>query len=364
MAHARALPYKQRHRRIRLRHVLYVLLVLIAIGLIAARIYLSYWAVGYVNRTLDSIPGYAGSVRDVDIHLYRGAYTIHDLKLSKLRANMPEPFISIVQSDLSIQWGALLRGRIVSDVHLTKPHITFAVNPSGTTMQTGEEVNWSKYIDKLMPIDINLIEIINGKLAYKDFSTKPQVNIDIDSMNGELRNLRNVDDKNVALPSSLTLRGTSIGKGKFDLTGRMNVLRAFPDMDMDLKLENVSLPALNSYSSAYALIDFAKGNLSIYSEFAIKNGNLTGYIKPIATDIQVVDLKQDTNPIEIAWETLASFVIELFENQPRDQFATKIALEGRIDEVKTNGWSAFVGIVRNAFFKAFEKGTEGEQLFK
>jgi len=364
MAHAQALPYKQTPRRIRWRYVLLAFLALIIIGLIAARIYLSYWVVGYVNRTLDSIPGYAGSVRDVDIHLYRGAYTIHDLKLSKVRANMPEPFLSIVQSDLSIQWGALFRGRIVSDVHLTKPHITFAVNPSGTTMQTGEEVNWSKYIDKLMPIDINLVEIINGKLAYKDFSTTPQVNIDIAGMNGELRNLRNVDDRNVALPSTITLKGTSIGKGKFDLSGKLNVLRTFPDMDMDVKLENVSLPALNSYSAAYALIDFAKGNLSIYSEFAIKNGNLTGYIKPIATDIQVVDLRQDTNPIEITWEMLASFVIELFENQPRDQFATKIELEGRIDEVKTNGWSTFVGILRNAFVRAFDKGTEGEVLFK
>ena len=84
--------------------------ILLAAALIGARLYLPVWATGYVNRTLENIPGYTGSISDVDIHLYRGAYTIHDLKLFKKSKGIPVPFLDFKSSDLSIQWGALLDG--------------------------------------------------------------------------------------------------------------------------------------------------------------------------------------------------------------------------------------------------------------
>jgi hypothetical protein len=345
------------------RYIALGAIVLVIGALIAGRLYLPYWLTDHVNKVLDNIPGYHGSVENIDVHLYRGAYKIYGLKVEKTGGKIPVPFINIATTDLSIQWGALFKGRVVSDIHMNKPVLNFAT--SGAVSQTGDNVNWKSQIDKLMPIEINVVTFNNGKVAYRDFTANPPVNIDIHSLNGQLENLRNVDDKNVRLPSTLKASGTSIGDGKMQVNGKLNVLRKTTDMDMDFKLENASLPAFNTYVRDSAGIDFEKGTLSIYSEFAVKDGALNGYIKPIATDISIVDIEKDaSNPVALIWESFVSIVMEIFENQSRDQFATKIEISGKVDSIDRDFWSTIAGIFRNAFVQAFDKGTEGEVVFQ
>ena len=337
-----------------------VIIAILLVALIGGRFYLSVWLPRYVNHMLANLNGYKGSVKDIDIALYRGAYRIHELKFVKTEGNIPTPFIDVQTVDLSIQWSALLHGRIVSDIELIKPNINFAINKSGTVRQTGEEVDWTKLANDLMPIDINVVQFHDGKLAYRDFSSSPNVNIYIHDMSGELRNLRNVVDKSQPLPSTVKVQGTSIGGGALSIAGRMNILRPVPDLDLDAKIEGVALPALNSYLKAYAAVDAEKGQISTYSEMHVKNGRVTGYIKPIARDISLIDLRKNDNPVQAVWEAAVAAVVKIFTNQPRDQFATRIPLEGRLDNIKTNSWVAVLGILRNAFFAAVKKGFDNE----
>lgn len=345
------------------RYWLIGIISLLILLLIAARLYLNIWLPRYVNNALGNIKGYEGSVEDIDIALYRGAYKIHNLKIYKKTGNIPTPFVDIDTIDLSIQWRALLHGRIVSNAELTKPVINFAVGKSGEITQYGGGVDWSKTIRDLMPIDINLVTFKDGKLTYQDFSANPKVNVYINNMSGEIRNLRNVVDKDKQLPSTLIVRGNSIGGGDLDMTGKMNILRPIPDMDIETRLEHVNLPALSNYSNAYAAIDIKKGNLNVYSEFIVKNNKVSGYVKPIATDISLIDLRKTSNPIKLAWETLVSVVVEIFTNHSKDQFATKIPLEGDLDNVDTDSWATIAGIIENAFINAFKNGLDRDVDF-
>src|SRR5690606_8401331 len=101
---------------------------------------------------------------------------------------------------------------------------------------------------------------------WQDFSTRPTVDIYIDDMQARATNLRNTEDKNDALPSDLTVRGSSIGGGRLALDGKLNILRQIPDFDLAGKLEGIDLPAMNTYARPFAGIDFEKGRLDIYSE--------------------------------------------------------------------------------------------------
>lgn len=89
--------------------------------------------------------------------------------------------------------GALLDGEIVGDATLTKPIINFAQGRAGNTSQTGVETDWTKPIKELQPLDINFVEIIDGTIAYKDLSHKPEVDLSIYNLNAHITNLRNVD---------------------------------------------------------------------------------------------------------------------------------------------------------------------------
>ena len=58
------------------------------------------WAVRrYVNRTLDRSQIYQGQIGDVTLHLWRGAYSIHDVRLVKVTGNVPVPLYSAKRVD-------------------------------------------------------------------------------------------------------------------------------------------------------------------------------------------------------------------------------------------------------------------------
>ena len=215
-----------------------------------------------------------------------------------------------------------------------------------------------------MPIDINVVDITNGTIAYRDFSVTPEVDLSIYQLDAQVTNLRNVQDANVALPSIVKASGVTVGEGSFTLDGKLNILQPSPNSDVTVEVENVNLPALNSYFNSFAALDFAGGTLNLYSEIVTKDGHLTGYIKPLITEMDVVDLRQDQNPINIIWESLAAIVMEVFQNQPKDQFATKIPLDGNLENVQTEVLPTIGNIIYNAFVQAFSKGTDDEIRFE
>ena len=335
-------------------------LLLLLCGVTGARFYLPIWVKGFVGRQINQIPGYEGEVRSIDISLYRGAYTIHGLEIRKTASGIPVPFIFIETMDLSVEWGALLHRRIVSKIEADKPVLNFAVSARGAQKQNGAGVDWAEKVKKLIPIDINSFRIKDGTVTYRDYSTKPEINLPIEHIEGWVNNLRNVVEKDRPLPSSLFFTGESIGKGRLEVYGRMDILAQPMETEMAFKLEQVHLPAINDFLHSYFLVDAKSGIFDFYSELKIHNGKVSGYIKPIATHVSLIDLDVENNPLKLAWETLVTIVMEAFTNQRKDQFATKIPLSGDIGNVTTDVWRAIVGIVRNAFIEAIKKGPEGE----
>lgn len=94
-------------------------------------------------------------------------------------------------------------------------------------------------------------------------------------------------------------------------------------------------------------------------ELAAADGHVVGYVKPVATDLALVDLDQDKNPFNIIWEALVSVFMELFQNQEKDQFALRVPLEGNLNDPEQDGWAAFWSIFKNAFGQAFTKQEDG-----
>src|SRR5437763_2248672 len=85
---------------------LWLLVTLLAL-LVVAHALLPFWVRDYVNRKLSEIPGYRARVGAVTLHLWRGAYQIHNIKVEKTSGNVPVPFFSSPLIDLSVEWKAL-----------------------------------------------------------------------------------------------------------------------------------------------------------------------------------------------------------------------------------------------------------------
>jgi hypothetical protein len=181
----------------------------------------------------------------------RGAYAAHGLKIFKIRGNEQIPLLDIPVDDLSVEWKALMAGSIVGEVQLGEPHLNLIRDVPQKT-QTGAGVNWAGLLDRTFPVRINRFEIDDGEAVFYDFISDPKVDLRLRSIQLLATNLGTVRDRQDALPSSIHATATSIGEGRLTLDMKMNVLKGISDPALDLKFEDVRMPALNRLFQAYA----------------------------------------------------------------------------------------------------------------
>jgi hypothetical protein len=324
--------------------------------LVIARLLLPYFVLRYVNKSLADMSGYTGHVEDIDIQLIRGAYQLDDLRIRKVNGKIKEPFLYIPKTDLSVEWKSLFKGKLVSEVECYEPEITFAFSESDASSQTGEEVDWTVYLKKLLPININRFAVIDGKVNLTSLVTQPRADLSLQHFQGEIRNIRNVNDEKKALPSPVTASGNVLGYGgNMNFSANMNLLKVVPDFDYNLRFTDLQLVKLNDLAREYANVDFNKGTVSIYSEMAMLDKKMNGYIKPLTKDMQIFKLDENKGRTagRFFTELLAQVGTDILKNQKHDQVATRIPLNGTIDNVETAIWPTIFGLLRNAYIEAF-----------
>lgn len=321
----------------------------------------------YVNHSLSQLEDYSGRVEDIDLAIYRGAYTIKGLTVNKRNGEIEEPFVYLPQTDLSVQWKALFEGSLVSEVVCAKPEINFAFSESDSSSQTGVEEDWTAVLTDLMPIAINRFQVIDGQVSLINALNEPKTNLSFSSFNGELTNVRNVYDLGDKLPSTLKVTADLEGiGGKLTFDSRMFLLKAIPDFEYDLKLLEMNAVEINPMSEYFANINFEKGSISILSEMALNDGKLKGYLKPIGNDIKVFKFNEEKD------RDIGRFFTELLvevgklplTNFKKDQVAAKIPLSGTIENTDTSVWPILFSSLRNAYVQAFEKQIEDKEFFR
>lgn len=342
------------HSRRRYKKKRYIIPILLIALLIAFRIYLPTLVKNYINDVLADIPGYYGQVDDIHMALYRGGYRIQGMYLDKVNADSQIPFLKFPEADISIEWASLVNGKIVSEILLKNPEITYVFEDQDNASEEGDAdvEDWTKALTDIVPININHLEVTNGKLGFVQLQQDPNIDLYLDKLELTALNLRNVENPDVALPSSVSARAVSIGKGAFKLDGDMNLIKQIPDMDMNFALEDADVTAINSLTSKYAGIDFKEGNLNIYGEIAIADGYMNGYVKPLLKDSKLIS-KED-GILSVIWEGFVGMFKFILKNQGTNTLATRVPIEGNLSDVKTDVWSTVFNIFKNAWFNAFQ----------
>jgi hypothetical protein len=343
------------------RKAKYQILIGIVVILVAFRLYLPTLVKNYVNKVLADIPGYYGHVEKIDIALIRGAYVINDLYLNKVKAETEIPFINIPKTDISIEWKSLLKGKVVSELLLYNPTINYvSEDQEGEETSSGED--WSKALTDLVPIEINHLEMHDGKLSYIVVGSDPDIILEINKLELIADNLRNVEAEANTLPSLMKVTGSTVGGGQLKIEGKLNLIKEIPDADVAFSLENVDITALNDFSRYYADLDFEKGKFELFSEVAIANGFLTGYVKPMLIESKLIG-KEDKF-VEKLWEGFVGFFKFALKNQGTDTLASKVPIEGDLNNLDTSIWTTITNVLKNGWIKAFSQAVDEDITYQ
>jgi hypothetical protein len=256
--------------------------------------------------------------------------------------------------DLSLEWKALFKGKLVGKLVFEQPVLCFTNNVVEMKDVAQDTSDFRELLANFMPIKVNRCEIQNGSLRYNDKTTTPNVNVGITHMNGTALNLRNAYSSQQVLPASIDVTG-DVYEGNMVFSMQLNPLAKQPAFDLNATVEHTNLVKLNDFFMAYGGFDVNKGEFDMYTEAVTKDGKFTGYVKPIIKGLDVVSWKgQDKkdNFFQKIWESLVGGVAELLENQKKDQIATKINFKGTIEDPKSSILEVVLIVLQNAFVEA------------
>ena len=321
----------------------------------AARVALPVMLQRYVNHVLNRSEAYTGQIGDVDVALLRGAYRIEDVEILKRNGMVPVPLFRSEWVDLSIQWRALFDGALVGEIAFVRPQLNLVGADNSARQQTGAGVDWRDTVEDLFPVKINRVEVRDGSLHYRSFTTDPQVDVylhHLDLLAQNLTNSRELSDR----VAKVTMRAIPMNAGKLRARISLDPFADRPDFDLDAEVTGADLTQWNDFLRAYLHFDVQAGGFAIYAELAAENDRFDGYVKPFLKNIDVLrfeEEREEQNLLASLWEGVVGVTAEIFQDQPHDRIATRIPISGTVEDPQLGFWATLGNVVRNAFVKSF-----------
>ena len=322
--------------------------------------YLSIWVLQYVNRKINETKDYSGSIENIDLHLWRGAYVIRNITIYKNSGKIPVPFFSAPAIDLAVEWKALFHGHFVGNVMLKQPIINIVNGPTTEQTQTGVNTPWAETIKQLFPLKINRFHVEDGTLQYRDFYSHPKVDLKLTDLYITASNLTTSKQLSRGGLATLHAEGKPVMDGMLKADVTFDPYEKYPTFDLKADVSNIPLIHLSELTEAYAYFDFKKGTFAAALQLSASDGRFTGYVIPAFDHMQIFSLQQDIkNPVKLAWEGILGGVGRLFRNLPKDRFATKIPISGSFADPQEAILATIGNVFKNAFVRAFNPVVPG-----
>jgi hypothetical protein len=328
--------------------------------LVAVRLALPYAVKDYVNDKLATLDGYQGRVGDIDIHLWRGAYSIDGIRIDKKGGARPVPFFKSAKVDLSVEWRSLWKGSIVSEATFLAPELNLVQAASKEGSQLGSEEHWNRRLEELFPFRFNTIEVVDGTVRFLAPGISTKDAITARNVDGQVTNLTNVVESGKEAFADFRITADVLDGAPAKVAGSVDAFAPSPTFDVNMEVKKVKLPKVNPWLREYIKADAEAGDFELYMELAAADNKFTGYAKPILQNVDIYRSGEpEKNPLKRVWEGFLDFAANVLENPDADQVAARIPFTGTIKDPETNLFATIASVLRNAFVSAFARSLEG-----
>lgn len=203
------------------------------------------------------------------------------------------------------------------------------------------------------------VELVDSRVGFFNKRTNPSYRAFMDVARLQLENFTNQRTEG---QMTATLDGRFMGNGPTNVTAHFRPEIDGPDFDMKVAIEATDLRTMNDMLRAHGKFDVVAGVFSFYSELAVKNAEIRGWVKPLFKDMQAYDPAQDRDKsaMKKLYEKVVTGVAKVMKNVPRKEVATEIDISGRLDNPQTSTVQAIIKLIQNAFIKAILPGFDRE----
>ena len=201
----------------------------------------------YMERQLNAkVEGYSFRLAKLDFHPFGFSIDLEDLVVTQ-NSDPDPPVAKIGKWHASLEWTALLWGRLVNNQRIENPvlHITTnQVKKEAEDEVPVEDRGWQDAVEAIYPFKINEVVIVNGSISYED-EADPSRPIRIENVDLKASNIRNVRSKDREYPSEFNMEGRLFGKGKLRVDGHADFLaEPIPGVKADFHLDPTTIEDL------------------------------------------------------------------------------------------------------------------------
>lgn len=291
------------------------------------------------------------------------AYDVDDLRLKDLEPLLHPLGVRVTKGRFAtkgkIEYGPKVRDIRVDEARVQGADLTY-VRSNEAQPKLGEVGAKSAAEVTQQPdaaVHAKLIAIEDSKLAYLNETTDPPYRVFLTRVHTEVRDFSNVSAGN-GKPGTARVRARFMDGGDFRIDTTFRPRPERTDLTLSLAIEPTDMRRMNDLWRAYGNFDVERGELAVYSELTVQEGQVRGYVKPIMKDVDILGKEDDDGIGEKIYEGLVGGVATVLRNQPRDQVATETDLSGPLQNPDTSILDALGGIIQNAFFQAILPGLE------
>ena len=213
-----------------------------------------------------------------------------------------------------------------------------------------------------LDLRIGRLEITGASLGFVNRAATPEYRLGLTNTNLTVENLGNQGRDGPAL---IRLKGRFMDTGDTAVTMRLTPRTGGGDVDLTARVDEADMARMNRFVRAHGGIDVAAGKLSVYSELRVRDGSVTGYVKPLFRDVSVGSGDgEEAEPKSFGrrlYEGAVAAAMKILKNHPRGEVATVATISGRLDQPQFSKWQVIGHLLQNAFFKAILPGFDAKR---
>jgi hypothetical protein len=198
------------------------------------------------------LKAYTARIGKLDFHPIGFAIDFYDVVLVQ-DAHPDPPVMRVPRLSASVQWSAIVRGRVVADFELDGPEIHVDRTHFLRELEDPTPVKdhgWQAALQAMYPLKINEFRVRRGAVTYVDSGqARPLTLTAIEAVFEDIRNVRSAPD---VYPSPVHARATVFDDGRLEVEGHADFLRV-PHLGIKgrIDLEGIALDYLRPIGARY-----------------------------------------------------------------------------------------------------------------
>lgn len=270
------------------------------------------------------------------------------------------PLFELDRGHLDVEWTRAANGGLEAAATLHEPTLRIArqseapsaVSPQAPPPGTGEVVREASPF----PVTVDRVLVHGGAVVLLDETVPGRELLRIHGIEASIENFSSQRERSGGLPTLVTVRGRIGTEGTLELFATINPWTGELDFVGRAQIVGLRLEELGGFLEELSDLRPTAGTLTVFMEFSVHDGRITGGVKPIFTNTDVA--AADPGLFEDAKAWFAEGAIELFsdERPAGETLAAVVPIRGRVRQPQPKLWEAFVGVLENAFIEALAVG--------